>query len=170
MLAGYAPGATLARVEGDLLVVANGGQFPPVCVRCGDGQPIEWRDQRFAYVPPWARFLGVLVQAMVVKRSRFNLPVCSACNREWKKWNLILALSWIPGALFFVVATALTAMDFVPDARPAAEEAATLFFVLGLVVFLGLLFTAAILRQRRVVQASKIDKTYTWLKGVALQA
>jgi hypothetical protein len=163
MPAGYA-GGSVARMEGELLVVTNGAQFPPVCLRCGATQPIEWRDQRFTYIPPWARFFGVLIQAIVTKRSRFNLPLCSPCNAQWKKFNLILGLSWIPGALFFVLAGVLAGADVVE------EDVTAILFLVGLVVFLGGLITAAVLRARKVVQATKIDKESTWMKGIALGA
>jgi hypothetical protein len=163
MPAGYAPGMSAARMEGELLVVTNGAQFPPVCLRCGATQPIEWRDQRFAYVPVWARFFGVLIQAIVTKRSRFNLPLCSPCNATWKKYNWMLGLSWIPGALFFVLAGVL-------GGAGADDDITLILFLVGLVVFLAGLVTVAVLRARKIVQATKIDKTDTWMKGIALGA
>jgi hypothetical protein len=162
MPAGYAPGPSLARIEGQLLVVANGGTFPPVCLRCGATHPIEWRDQKFMYVPALARLLGALIQLMVAKRSRFNLPLCQACNAEWKKWNLFLGLSWLPGLFLIVVAGGV--------ASALGGDAAVVVFLLGLAVLLGGILTAAVIRSRRTIVATKIDKTSTWLKGVAMQA
>jgi hypothetical protein len=162
MPAGYAPGPTLAHIEGQLLVVANGAQLPPVCLCCGATQPIEWRDQKFMYVPVWARFFGALIQVLVAKRSRFNLPLCAACNGEWRKWNIISALSWIPGLLLIFVGVACASADL--------DSLGGVLGVVGCLVLLVGLLTALILRRRRLIRATKIDKTHTWLRGVALSA
>ncbi len=162
MPAGYAPGQAAARIEGLLLVVANGAQLPPVCLRCAATHPIEWRDQKFMYVPPWARLLGALIQLLVAKRSRFNLPLCHSCNAQWKKWNLFLGLSWLPGLLLILLGAVCTGAG--------VDGAAAALYVIGSLVFLGALITAIVIRSRKMIMATKIDKTYTWLRGVALPA
>ena len=159
MPVGYAPGASVAHVEGQLLVVANGAQLPPVCLRCAATQPIVWRDQKFMYVPPWARLLGALIQVIVAKRSRLNLPLCQRCNGEWKKWNLLLALSWLPGSLLMILGGICSSADL--------EAVGSAILIVGSLAFLGALVTALIMRSRRTITATKIDKTHTWLRGVA---
>jgi hypothetical protein len=162
MPVGYAPGATPAHVEGQLLVVANGAQLPPICLRCAATQSIEMRDQKFMYVPPWARLFGALIQLLVAKRSRFNLPLCHACNSQWKKWNLIAGLSWLPGLLLVVLGGVCSGADL--------EGLGAALLVIGSLALLGALITALVMRGRRMITATKIDKTHTWLKGVALPA
>jgi hypothetical protein len=165
MPAGYAPGYAPARIEGNLLVVANGSTFPPVCLKCGNNQAIEWRDQKYTYIPPWARMFGWLIQMLVAKRSRFQIPVCQPCNKEWKKWTLITALSWLPGMLLIVLGVILASADVGEVGGPVA-------FLGFAVLFVGL-FVAIFLRNKRMVFATKIDKTHSWLRGIhqgAMQA
>jgi hypothetical protein len=164
MPVGYAPGATLARIEGQLLVVANGAQLPPICMRCAATQAIEMRDQKFMYVPPWARLFGALIQLLVAKRSRFNLPLCHACNGQWKKWNLIAGLSWLPGLLLVLLGAVCS------GAGADLEGLGAALLVIGALALLGGLITALVMRGRRMITATKIDKTHTWMKGVALPA
>ena len=158
-VAGYgAPqGQPMAHVDGVSVVVANGSGMPPVCLKCGNAQGIQWRDANFRYVPPWARFFGWLIQALVVKKSRFSLPLCTPCNATWKKWTIILALSWIPGLLVLFLGLGLGSID---DGLGAAVT------MVGLLVMVVGLVVAAVLRNRRTIWAGKIDKTHTWLRGV----
>jgi hypothetical protein len=169
MPAGYAPGGNApARIEGNTLVVANGTMFPPLCLKCGSTREIEWRDQKFLYVPPWARFLGYLLQLVFAKRSRFNLPVCQPCHKRWKTWNRVAALVWIPGAFLTVAGVAALQTD-VGDFGLLVLAAGLCLALAGLV---GVV-VALIMRGRRGVYAVKIDKTHSWLRGVhgtAMQA
>lgn len=163
MPAGYAPGVSPLRVEGNLLVAANGSGLPAVCLKCGSTHGIGWRDQKFVWVPRWAVLFGALIQAIVAKRSRFNLPLCPPCTARWKKWNLIAWLSWLPGAFLFLVGVALSGVQ-------AAGAAGALLAIFGVVIVLAGLLTALVLRGRAVVYPTKIDKTHTWLRGVHANA
>jgi hypothetical protein len=165
MPAGYAPGFSPARVEGNVLVIANGSQFPAVCLKCGTTHAISWRDQKFRYVPRWALLFAFWIQMLVAKNSRFYLPLCQACNGQWKKWNIIAGVSWLPGAGLWLLGGILSAAG--------ADDASGVVFLLGTVVLLVGLITALILRGKKIILPTKIDKTHSWLRGVhptALQA
>jgi len=162
MPAGFlAHGAVQARIEGASLVVPNGGQFPPVCLKCANNQAIEWRAQKYTYIPPWARFFGWLIQMMVAKRSQFNLPLCQPCNGTWKKWNLIAGLSWLPTLLLLFIGIALTAAD---------SDAGAIVILFSMVALLVVLITTLVMRNKHIVTAFKIDKTHSWLRGIHLNA
>lgn len=156
MPAGYAPQGGM-RVEGTSLVVANGSQFPAVCLKCGNNQGIQWRAQKYQYIPPWARFFGWLIQMLVAKRSQFQLPLCPPCNGVWKKWNLIAGLAWLPTLLIFFLGIALSAAD---------SDAGPIVLMIGIFAFLGVLITTLVLRNKHIVTAVKIDKTHSWLRGI----
>jgi hypothetical protein len=163
MPAGYGGGVPMsARVEGTTLVVPNGAPFPPVCLKCSTTQAIEWRDQKFSYVPPWARFFGALIQLFVMKRSRFQLPVCQSCHREWKKWNLFLWLAVLP-PIFICVLAGVVATAVGGD---AGASAATVLIVIGILAFIAGLIVVAIFRKKKIVMATRIDKQFSWLLGV----
>ena len=149
------------RAEGALLVVPNGAPLPPICLKCAATQPIEWRAQKFSWVPPWARMFGALIQVFVVKRSRLNIPLCAACNRRWKMWTLLAALAWLPGVFLLVVGGALSSMDL--------DDFGAVVAVLGGLLLVGFI-VVIVLRQKRIIGAAKIDKTHTWLRGVHAQA
>jgi hypothetical protein len=146
-----------AHVEGKLLVAANGSALPAMCLKCG-GSPQHWRSQKYQYTPPWAFFFfGWLGALIFSKRSAFQVPVCDQHQAEWKKWNLIAGLSWLPGALLWVVGALVSGAD---------GGVGAILLLLGTVVFLVGLFTALILRNRKIVMPSRIDKTHSWLRGV----
>jgi hypothetical protein len=157
------PGSVVGRIEGGALVVPNGAALPHVCVKCGTQQPLEFRNQKFSFVPVWARFFGPLIQLIVMKKSAFSLPVCPGCHKQWKKWNLYAGVfSWLPSVVLFIVGGALGAAD--------QEGAAAICYVLGTVVFLVLLIVLLALRLKYVVTATRIDKTHSWLSRMHPEA
>lgn len=148
-------GGTPGRIEGDALVMPNGAPLPPVCLKCAARGPLESRHAKFSFVPPWARILGPLIQLIVMKRSKFDLPLCAPCNSRWRTWTLYSALSMLPGFAFIGIgmATDVSAL-----------------YVVGFVVLLAALVTVLLIRKRHIVFPSKIDKTHTWLKGAHPEA
>jgi hypothetical protein len=144
-----------ARVEGKLLVAENGSALPAMCMKCG-GAPTHWRAQRYQYTPPMAVFfLGWLGILIFNKKSNFQVPLCEAHRADWKKWNLLAGVSWIPGVLLWIIGAAL------------GGSAGGVMAVLGTAVFFVGLIGALILRSRKIVMPTKIDKTHSWLRGVA---
>jgi hypothetical protein len=143
-----------ARMEGEALVVANGAAFTQVCLKCGTTHALEGRHQKYMYVPMWARFFGPLIQIIFRKTSEFYLPICNACNANWKKWNLIAGVSWIPGLLLIFMGLAI------------GDNAGALFTLMGLLgLFVGLI-TTLVLRLKHIVAATKIDGNSTWLTRI----
>jgi hypothetical protein len=165
---GYGQSPMGARMEGQTLVAANGSTFPPVCVKCGTVQGIEWRNQKFVFTPFWAwYFMGWIGYLIFTKRSRFAIPVCQPCHSQWKKWNLFLGLSFVPLILFWVIGFAVAAA--VDDGAGIAG----IMFTVGILAFIAFFIVAIILRNKKAVSARRIDATYSWLVGVhptALQA
>jgi hypothetical protein len=151
-----------ARVEDGALVMPNGGALPPVCLKCGATNDLAWRKVKFSYVPPWARFLGAIIQVFVIKRSRFLLPLCRACNQGWRKWNLLVGFSWVPGVALGLLGAGVGTI--VGDSNGVGLAVG--FMVAGAVAILVLLITAAVLRGKRVLAGAPIDKTHTWIQGV----
>lgn len=158
----YAPAAggghaVSAYVDGKALVAANGSTLPAMCMKCGQ-QPTHWRQQAYQYTPPWAFFvLGWIGLLIFSKRSSFQVPLCEEHRATWKTWNLIAGVSWIPGVLFWILGAMLADSD--------SGVGAVLLLVGTLLFFVGL-FTALILRSRKIVTATRIDKVQTWLRGV----
>jgi hypothetical protein len=91
------------------------------------------------------------------KKSSFQIPLCEQHLASWKKWNLIAALSAIPGILLLVVGGAVMGSD---------SDAGSVVFLLGMAVLLIGLIGGLIVRGRKVVMPTKIDKTHSWLSGV----
>ncbi|HEY5076186.1 MAG TPA: hypothetical protein VIJ48_01660 [Acidimicrobiia bacterium] len=156
--AGYGPGAygpPSARVDGKLLVAANGSPLPAMCMKCG-GPPTHWRAQNYRYTPQWAMLIGWIGILIFSKKSSFQIPLCEEHRAAWKKWNLIAGLSCLPGVVLWVLA-GIVGMD--------SDAGVGLFFV-GLVAFFVGLIGTLIARARKVVMPTKIDKTHSWLRGV----
>jgi hypothetical protein len=157
-----------ARIEGRALVLANGATLPPVCLKCGGAEAIEWREQRFKHVPPWARLLGVLFQELLAKRSRFRLPLCSRCHEQWRKWNRIVWLVWMPGIVLTLLGVA--------SLSAAPGDFGLYVLLVGLALAgAGLVggIVALVLRQKRIVYAARVNDSHSWLHGVhesAMQA
>jgi len=149
-------GAPLGRVDGKALVLPNGATLPPLCTKCAAHSGLRQRNVKFSFVPPWARILGPLIQLIVMKKSRFDVPLCEPCNAQWKKWNLFAWLAILPGALVLAISTAMDSPG------PLAAVAFLLMFAMIVAVL--------VLRRRRIVFASKIDKTHTWLTGIHADA
>jgi hypothetical protein len=164
--AGYGQVPMSARIEGNVLVVPNGAPFPHVCLKCATTQALEWRDQKYSYVPPWARLFGALIQVFVMKRSRFQLPICQSCHRVWKKWNLMMWLVIAP-TLFVWFLAVVAAVAISGDT--GASVAGILGAIGGLVFVVGLI-VVAIFRKKWVVSAIRIDKQFSWLSGVHAHA
>ena len=160
MPAGYGQAPMSARVEGASLVVPNGATFPAVCLKCGNQQGIEWRNQRYTWIPPWARFFGWLIQMLVAKRSRFQLPLCQPCHSQWKKWNLFLWLSFLPLFLFIFIGAAIA------GATEDGGAIAGILITLGVVGFIVGLIVAIVFRNKKAVTAIRIDKQFSWLRGI----
>jgi hypothetical protein len=139
------------RLEGDVLVASNATVFPDVCLKCGVRHGLERRHQKFQFVPYWARFFGPLIQWMVMKRSEFSLPLCPTCHGQWKKWNLIAGLAWVPFLLIMFAGFA------------GGQDLGPILILLGFFGMFVVLFTTLILRIKHIVVAKKIDKTHSWL-------
>lgn len=143
-----------AHVEGKLLVAANGSALPAMCLKCGN-HPTTWRAQKYQYTPPMAIFfLGWLGILIFNKKSQFQVPLCEQHRADWKKWNVIAGLSWVPGVLFWILGGAI-----------GGDVGAIMLLVGTLVFFVGLI-GALIVRSFKIVMPSKIDKTHSWLRGV----
>ena len=166
MPGGYGATPMSARVEGNAVVVPNGAAFPQLCLKCATTQGLEWRDQKYTYVPPWARLFGALIQVFVMKRSRFQVPVCQSCHQGWKKANLLLWLG-IGGGIVLCMIAAVGAGLGGDDAGPVLGG---IFGVLAFLVFFGGIIAYAIVRQKRAVSAIRIDKQFTWLTGIHANA
>jgi hypothetical protein len=150
-----------ARMDGDALRTANGTQLPDVCLKCGVRHDLERRHQKFAFVPVWARFFGPLFQVIFMKRSEFYLPICRSCHSNWKKWNLIAGVTWLPFLLFMFLGIAI------------GDEIGAALSGLGLLGCFAALIVTLILRVKHIVVAKKIDGTHSWLTKIhpaALQA
>jgi hypothetical protein len=161
MPAAYGQGPMGARIEGNTLVVANGMTFPPVCMKCGNTQGIEWHNQKFVFTPFWAWYvLGWIGYLIFTKRSRFAIPVCQPCHSQWKKWNLFLALSFLPLVLLGALSAAIASS--VDDSGAIAG----ITFTVGILAFIVALVVVAILRAKKAVLARKIDASFTWLRGI----
>jgi hypothetical protein len=146
--------AATARVEGKLLVAANGSPLPAMCLKCG-GRPTHWRAQKFQYTPPMALFcLGWLGILIFNKRSSFQVPLCDAHLASWKKWNLYAGLSWLPGLL-------LAALGAV-----VGGDSGVALAIVGFNAILVVVIAAFVIRARKIVAPRKIDDTNSWLTGV----
>ncbi len=145
-------GSAVGRLDGNALVLPNGAALPSVCSKCATGAGLRPRNVKFSFVPAWARFFGPLIQVIVMKKSRFDVPLCEPCNAEWKKWNLFAWLAILPG-LGLLGTSALL-------------EDPGILATVSFVVMLVALVTVLVLRKRRVVVATKIDKTHTWMTGL----
>jgi hypothetical protein len=147
-------GVISARVEGKILVAENGSQLPAMCMKCGS-HPTHWRAQKYQYTPPMAIFfLGWLGILIFNKKSAFQVPLCEQHKAEWKKWNVIAGVSWIPGVLLWILGGAV------------GGDVGAIMLLLGTVVFFVGLLGALIVRSRMIVMPTKIDKTHSWLRGV----
>jgi hypothetical protein len=102
----------------------------------------------------WARFFGPLFQLMFMKKSEFYLPICGACNAQWKKWNLIAWASWLPGVLLFMLGSAI------------GDDVGGIILLFGMLALFAGLITALVLRLRHVVAVTKIDAASSWMTRI----
>lgn len=79
------------------------------------------------------------------------MPICGTCNAQWKKWNWIAALSWVPGLLFWMLGVTV------------GGDVGGVIVLFGLLAVLGALITTLVMRSSRIVVANKIDATHSWL-------
>lgn len=172
---GYGHGAPMsgmppvARVEGERVVLRNGMALPPVCLKCGVRQPVEWRKQKFVWSPQWtillvlvSLLLGAIVALILQKRSEFQLPLCPACNTRWKQWNLLMVFTAL--AIIGIIPLTVVAGSFVSsDSMPTIVMVGIFGWLIGIVF-------VAIARTKAIVLPKKIDKFETWLLGVHPEA
>ena len=148
-----------ARVLGPILILGNGCELPPVCVKCGTTEALRSRKQLFVYAPAWARLFGEFVIVFVQKKSRFVLPICAPCQGAWRRWNALAVLG------LFAPLGLLAVSGSVLSSRTVPTGVVTAFL---LAIPFGILAWSGVLRARakRVVIATRIDREETWLRGV----
>jgi hypothetical protein len=72
----------------EVLVAVTGSVFPQICPRCG--QPgTQQKTVKLQYIPPWARFFGALLAAIVAKRATVQPWFCAPCLAEIKKKQIL---------------------------------------------------------------------------------
>jgi hypothetical protein len=142
----------------------GGEEFPPLCVRCGEGAVTTTR-QTFAWMPGWvhllifAGWLPWLVVCLVLrKKMAVTLPVCDRHRNHWRSRKLYI---WL-GLLWWIAAGVATALliDQVPkDVQPG---------VFGVLVFGGLgWLVGGLILVNASVKAAEITDRWIELTGVS---
>jgi hypothetical protein len=161
-------GAVPARVEGDLVTVAKTYAFPPLCVKCAAPGELRGRLQAFAWFPQWTYllvFLGllpaVIVQTILTKRAKLNLPLCPSCSSRWTTARVLRSLAFV---LPIVVGLGL--------AFAGIADNSGLITLLGFLLFFpGILAVIPIdllVFRPRTIRAVFIDDHFVTLKGVSM--
>jgi hypothetical protein len=160
-------GAPPPRVEGDRVTVGKTYAFPPMCVKCGTTGQLRGRAQAFAWFPAWTYFLlllGVLpliiVQMILTKRARFNLPICAPCNSRWTTARVLRSMAILVPILGGVT---LMFVGIANDSSAVTIVGVLTFFPGVLVVFP----VELLLLRRASLRAVFIDDRAATLKGVA---
>jgi hypothetical protein len=151
--------------ELDALVVPKMGQLANVCAKCSNPQCTAHPRKSFSWTPPWvfiaflvSPLIGAILSAAMRKSVAYNVPLCTACDAAWKKANLNLLLSFLPGIGTSVLGIILLAADI--DAGGA---------LLGLGI-MAAIFAPIIVqfahRRGKQLWAKRIDDRYAWLVGL----
>jgi hypothetical protein len=151
--------------EFEALVVPKMGQLANVCAKCSNPQVAANPRKSFSYTPPWvfvafavSPLIGAILSAVVRKSAAYNVPLCSACDAAWRKANLTLGLSFLPGVGTSVLGIALLVGDI---------DAGGAILGLGLLaaVFAPIIVQVAA-RRKKTIWTKKIDDRSAWLVGM----
>lgn len=148
------------------LVIAHGRLLPDRCIRCNEPcggyrlkrnlywyHPAIYLLLLFSPVIPLA-FLAFLIVALVIrKKAKVDVPICTV-HREQRKRRLIVSVSISVAAVIAIVGT----IAFMK----ASALAASLGVIAG-IALLGSVIAAVVFG--RMVEPTKIDATYAFLKG-----
>lgn len=96
--------------RGDLLIASPDAVLPPFCVKCGRPADTKLLLRRFSWHPSWIYIfvlIGLLIYAILAavlsKRTRLQLPLCSAHHDKYKTLRIAAAallLGSIPEMIF----------------------------------------------------------------------
>jgi len=143
--------------SGDLLVVSKGAQLPGRCVVCNRETSLRWQ-KNFSWAPGWVRIL-ILVQVLIYLivylsvRKQANLAV-PLCQEHEDKRKRDISLSWflVLGGLLMMVGCFIFSDN--------SNLLLTVLFLGLLSLIVGVVFSA----RGNVLQPTKIDDRYCWLK------
>jgi hypothetical protein len=151
--------------EFESLVVPKMGQLANVCSKCANPQCTAHPRKAFSFTPPWvfvaflvSPLIGVILSAVVRKSAAYNVPLCGACDAAWRKANMTLFLSFLPGVAMFILGIVLLAADV--DAGGA---------LLGFGILVGIFAPIVVQfahRRGKTIWAKKIDDRFAWLVGM----
>jgi hypothetical protein len=149
------------------VTLAKTHAFPPLCVKCGGADALGHRTQLFTWFPSWTYLLlfvgllpAVIVQTILTKRAKLDLPICRVCGSEWKTARLVRTLAFV---IPIVVGLGLAFVGSVQDSGPLTILGFLLFFP-GILVVIPI---DLILVRRRTVRATFVDDRVVTLKGIS---
>jgi len=112
------------KIEGNLIVVKNGGILPPRCVKCNKACKIRIR-QKLQWMPAWVRIFSVIVRKTVGKETYVTIGLC---QRHLKKNRFIEKI----GRIFLLLGIGIFISAFFTTHFFPLISAGVLFFILGL--------------------------------------
>ena len=152
--------------ELDALVMPKFGQLANVCTKCSNPQVAAYPRKSFSFTPQWVMFvflvsplIAAILSAVVRKTAAFNVPLCHACDNEWKKGNRNLALSFGVGLVMFLIGVGLCAAELEEVGGPLIGFSFLALLVAPLTVHFAY-------RRRRTLWVKKIDDRAAWLVGM----
>jgi hypothetical protein len=151
--------------ELDALVVPKMSQLANICAKCSNPQCTAHPRKSFSFTPQWvflaflvSPLIGAILSAVVRKSAAYNVPLCSGCDAAWRKANMTLLLSFLPGIAMFILGIVLLASDI--DAGGG---------ILGLGLMVGIFAPIIVqfaVRRGKTIWARKIDDRFAWLVGL----
>ncbi len=150
----------------DALVMPKFGQLANVCTKCSNPQVAAYPRKSFSFTPQWvwlaffvSPLIGAILSAVVRKSAAYNVPLCQACDNEWKKGNRNLALSFGVGIVMLLLGIGLCAGELEEVGGPLIAFSFLALLVAPLIVQ----FTY---RRQRTLWVKKIDDRSAWLMGL----
>ncbi len=86
----------------------NSFDLPRVCLLTGEQNNIVFKEMKFQYVPPWARLFGALIQVLVARKAKGELPFSEAAHAAMKKGQLMFGLSFVGSFVLFGIFGAIS--------------------------------------------------------------
>lgn len=127
----------------------NQFDLPRVCLLSGATQDVVFKEMKFQYIPPWARIFGALIQVLVARKAKGELPFSEESWKAMKSGQLLFGLS-IVGTIVVLSAGGV--------ASGALENPAPFFLSLIAAIALPIVVYQLKLKGRSV-RCTNIEKT-----------
>lgn len=151
-----APQAPSIRVEAGGIVVENGAELPPVCLRTGATENVVARKFQLSWMPPILLFtilfgplIFIIVALVFRKRATVTGYLTESVRRDIGRWKLIATLTFFSFFGFMALGGALNNGWWMLGVPAGIVASIVMYFV-----------------KVRTIYAEKISPTSVWIRGI----